>query len=308
MLLIVNSDVTIFFMISGFLFEKNFEKYVSDKKSFIKKKFWQLIIPYLFWNLVLYVSAWFVHSVVGGQISVILNTFGFTKLTWANIVVNILTYTNYYVEYLWFIYVLFLLFLINILVGRKANRLWFGIFILCFAAALNHYFELPYIVWKLLQHYSSFLIGRVVFNYISLKKIHAKEAMAISFGVICSALITVGVVQTLMQKNIIRALIVTLSNFGLHVAVGIFLYLLSSVLVKLKMGNKMSQIGDFSYDIYLMHTPYVVPIIAKALSRIIGIWSISFLLTVICGITIPYAVSKYIIRRSSILKKAALGK
>ena len=66
LLKIVYSDVPIFFIISGFLFEKNIDKYAANKLRFIGYKAKQLILPYLFWTLILYIGAKAVYYCGGG--------------------------------------------------------------------------------------------------------------------------------------------------------------------------------------------------------------------------------------------------
>ena len=166
MLSISQSDVAIFFMISGYLFEKQFDKYSRDKTSFIRKKAKQLLIPYLFWSLILYIGAGIIH-LFGGRLSGILTNLGFERLSVLEIAINVLTYHSFYVEYLWFVYVLFVYFVIHIFFGSQLKKWWMPIVALLIAGVIKSNFELPYIIWKMLKHFGDFLIGRVLFTFVA---------------------------------------------------------------------------------------------------------------------------------------------
>lgn len=142
LLIVVNADVNIFFLISGFLFEKGYERYRRNVRGFLVRKARQLLIPYLFWSLLLYAGARFVYD-VAGRGGGILQSLGFERLSWGTIAFNILTFQDYYVEYLWFIYVLFLFFAVSIFAGRKTNHWWMVIAVLLFASTMNYFLALP---------------------------------------------------------------------------------------------------------------------------------------------------------------------
>lgn len=85
LLILFNSDVTIFMVISGYLFEKNYIRYKENKKRFVSRKATQLMLPYLFWSLILYIGAKVIHDIIGGGLSNCLLQLGFTRLTWGQI-------------------------------------------------------------------------------------------------------------------------------------------------------------------------------------------------------------------------------
>ena len=165
-LTISQSDVAIFFMISGYLFEKQYDKYSRDKTSFVRRKAKQLLIPYLFWSLILYIGAGIIH-LFGGKLSSLLSNYGFGKVSVLEIILNVLTFRSYYVEYLWFIYVLFVYFIIHIFTGSKLKQWWIPIAALLIAGVVRSRIDLPTIIWKVLQHFGDFLIGRVLFDAIA---------------------------------------------------------------------------------------------------------------------------------------------
>ena len=74
------------------------------------------------------------------------------------------------------------------------------------------------------------------------------------------------------------------------------------------MGGLLKKIGDYSYDIYLMHIPYVVPVVAVISYGLTNQWLISLIVTVVSGIVIPSLISKFFIRKIPILRTIALGR
>lgn len=100
--------VVLFFVVSGYLYESKKEKYYSSNLCFIQSKFMRLMVPYLSWQLIIFL---FVN--IGLSIPVLHNTFvglGFQHWTFGEFVHNTLFFTNSYVELLWFLYVLFIVF------------------------------------------------------------------------------------------------------------------------------------------------------------------------------------------------------
>ena len=79
-------------------------------------------------------------------------------------------------------------------------------------------------------------------------------------------------------------------------------------LQRIRMGGLLKKIGDYSYDIYLMHIPYVVPVVAVISYGLTNQWLISLVVTVVSGIVIPSLISKFFIRKIPILRTIALGR
>ena len=307
LLTLVNSDVTIFFVISGYLFEKKFDKYKSDKFIFIKKKVSQLLVPYLFWSLILYIGAWVLHSFSGGKFSEILNGIGFVKLTGFQIAYRLITFQNSYVEYLWFIYILFAYFVVNIYVGRRLNKLWSVVIILLIASGLNYYFNLPYLVWKFLQHYSDFLIGRISYGLIREDKVNGvKRGISVSLLILTSFMVSV--LNLHITDGLIYIWTITMAKHIMYWAISFCCFWFAFIIKDHKFAMLLGRTGDYSYDIYLMHTPYVVPVVAKAMYNLTGLRILSLIVTTLCGIVIPVIISSFVLRRIPILRRVALGK
>jgi len=76
---------------------------------------------------------------------------------------------------------------------------------------------------------------------------------------------------------------------------------------KKSIGSVLKKVGDYSYDIYLMHTPYIVPVVARLALHYIGNQTAVLTITAVCGIVFPMLVSTLIIRRVKLLREIALG-
>lgn len=69
---------------------------------------------------------------------------------------------------------------------------------------------------------------------------------------------------------------------------------------KKKVGNTIKTIGDYSFDIYLMHNPYCVALSAIILNKIIGLPA-TFVVVVstIIGVILPMFISRQVIRKEN---------
>lgn len=91
----------------------------------------------------------------------------------------------------------------------------------------------------------------------------------------------------------------------------LLLYLLSTYIERMwsNVAGVIKNIGDYSYDIYLMHNPYVVALGCTVLSSVLGLNSLlTIIIATAAGIAIPMIISKFVIRRFNILSKIMLGR
>ena len=116
----VGIDVKVFMFISGYLFQQNIKRYRDDGiGKFTKDKAVALLVPYLFWECLLYFGAWFIYngpSFLSNLVPVI-EKFGFAKLSIPQIIVSLFTFNNSYLELYWFLYALFVVFIIQYVTG-----------------------------------------------------------------------------------------------------------------------------------------------------------------------------------------------
>lgn len=108
LLTIINTvHVVVFFVISGWLFEKKKCKYRKNGIFlFLKKKFCQLIVPYTTFSFSFAILIW-----LGSHIEVLKQaTLALAKgrvKSLVQIIVDIVLYRNVYYESLWFVYAMF---------------------------------------------------------------------------------------------------------------------------------------------------------------------------------------------------------
>lgn len=310
---VAHSNVIFFFFISGYLYEKNKEKYYQDCIEFCKKKTKQLIIPYLFWTLILYFAVNSVHLFFGQNIGGLLNNLGFPKTSIKEVVLNTVFFQDFYVEYLWYLYVLFLYFLSSIIlrnIDKYIINKWFVLCCLVVVSYAVYINEMPYILGKIVRYLPDYLIGRLLFHVFTSEKRgnHHRKNICFAIGGILFAIAFFGRIRLMMPKTILRASIVILVQDALYWSIVILGIEISRFLDNNRIGKCLLLIGNYSFDIYLMHSPYIVPVVAMFLSKlhmnviIVGIMSVSL------GIIIPIVVSKYIIRKNMLLSRVMLGR
>ncbi len=305
---IVGADVTVFFLISGFLFEMKSEKYYNNKKEFIYNKFLQLIIPYLFWSILLYGGTKLAYLIPVDKIGNAMIEIGFAELDIGSIIWNILISSGLYVEYLWFIYILFIFFIVSVFAGKKLNNILSIIIVIALGIFLNYYFELYHIIWKFFKHFSDFLIGRFIFKWTYNNKnyfIKNKNKIALF-----SAFLAVGlfIIYNIMPDK--RSIIVEEGYAFIHNlfnwCIVIVVFFISEKLSHFSIGNILKSIGDYSYDIYLIHI-YFVFAIGKTLGSLNLPWLLSLFLTVAISAAISVCISKFILRKFRLLSLVSIG-
>lgn len=307
-----HADVVFFFFISGYLYERNREKYCSDSRGFLRKKAKQLIVPYLFWTLILYFVVSVVHMVFGNVVGNTLNSLGFPRLSIKDIVLNTVFFKDYYVQHLWYIYVLFFFFLISIAL-RKCDQILVNVYTvgaLLLAASYAVYIkDLPYILNKFLRYYPDFMIGRLLFRtgFLGTSKKSRRNGIWGITGVLVTILFF-NCIRPMMPKTLFRASLVIIIQDLLYWSVVVLGVELSRIIQNTEIGKRLAMIGDFSFDIYLMHTPYIVPIIAALLSKMHLNFEVICVVTISLGISVPIVISKYVVRRNIFLSNIMLGR
>ncbi len=87
------------------------------------------------------------------------------------------------------------------------------------------------------------------------------------------------------------------------------IYYIADMLNKTRTNRLIRYIGDYSFDIYLMHNPYCVALSAIVLNKMMGISAyISVISATAIGIALPMAASKFIIRKIKPLAVVMIGK
>lgn len=71
----------------------------------------------------------------------------------------------------------------------------------------------------------------------------------------------------------------------------------------------LKTVGDYSFDIYLMHNPYFVAVSAIALNKILGLnLYVTIIVAMLIGIAVPMVISWFVIRRVKWMSSVMAGR
>ena len=285
----------LFFFISGLLFEKNLKRYEAvGFRSYVLGKAQLYLIPYITFSILLYVIVAAAFHI--GPISKYAVRLGNFTENVPTFLLSILTYKNPIDEHLWFSYVMFLVLVASFLLRRIDIRISLCFFFIGYVS--TWIISYPELIWKTLRYMLIFTAGRAMWKWkIQLtKKIPLLNLM-------------VGIIFTVVYLLLKNKGLVWMSVAKPFSEIGLVLVLLSiSVLLeKTIVTGLMYRIGDESYAIYLIHQPYIVPLIVTTLggTQIRNI--VAVLISLILGVWIPMVLSKHIIKRNRVLNLLLLG-
>lgn len=285
-------DVAVFFVISGYLFEIKKEKYYQESAiSYIKEKAKALLLPYLFWSLILAIGI----KVASMVMTKLPNIIGVDPWSWKDIVINTVLFKDYNVQHLWFIYILFFFFLFNRLFKDVLINGKVFVIIILESIILNH-IGLNYILDKFVLHFAVFLIGRIVANYNLLQQLRTWH---ISIAAPC-----ILVFCFFSEKFIRNSFTYTYLGNTLYALSGVYcIYMIAEFLSSVCNGTKIEfglrKIGDYSFEIYLMHNPYVSILVPIILKKMISNTLVIVLITTVLGIIVPYYFAKIMFHYSN---------
>ncbi|MED4060192.1 acyltransferase [Priestia megaterium] len=311
---IYNFHMPLFFLISGFLYYIQARK--IDTITFIKNKFVQLMIPYIVFSLLTYLG---INLAMASShtLNNVLAQNGYTVVGNFNaFLYSLLTYTDHIDKHIWFIYCLFLIFIIgkclDEFIGRS-NFWTIAIIFLGISFFINLNIGRIFPIVKLtLYHFIFFYIGKYFAqNYGNKNTILIyKTRIILSFMFLNTMMIGIHycTISKLIDKNIglllNKILIYPCSILGVLSTFILVHYISNKVIL-----DKLVVLNKYSYDIYLLHQPFIVSgsiaVLYAVLKLPVEVVVITALTT---GIIIPYFISKYILRKSSILSLLFLGK
>lgn len=299
---IYNFHMPLFFFLSGLLFERGLARYTSRKK-FILGKLKLLMLPYLVFSVLAYLiigTAMHIAPLAG-----VLQGGGYSIAGIKEAAVQILTYNGHADQHLWFIYSLFIIFVVNILFPKamKSKPMLVLLALLYISKARIHYFGiLNYTV----DNFIFFSLGRVLTAQKSLKPAHTIIAAAVlaAAGGVYSFFYTTGMPDNALLKSSLYLVRLISAVSGIMTVRGLSEYLQTK-----KISGLFRTLGLYSYDIYLMHAPFLV-------SGSMGILlaytplpvPVCCAAVLIAGLFLPLVVSKFIIRRIPALSLILLGR
>lgn len=294
--------VVVFFVIAGLLFEKQKDKiYQTDFQRYFMSKWNRLMVPYLFWFLLISIA---VNAML--LIPVVKNIvlgMGYQKWNLWNFVWNTITMQDYYVMHLWFVYVLFGIYIVNY-IGKNLLSEW-KIFCLLFFVTiiLKNLFVFPILIDRFLIYYMYFFFGRMLIRY-------GKKDLFLNCKISVAAFFAVFILAY-MEYTIPNSFSYTyIGNFIWGIAGTQLVLVISRQIIKKTVcfANVLKKIGDSSYSIYLIHNPYVLIIFFMIMRKVGGIVPvyIQVVLSVILCVVIPMYVEQ-VIKRMPKLHKIMFG-
>lgn len=302
---IYNFHMPLFFFISGWLFEKGLDRY-TNKGKFIADKARLLMLPYIMFSLFAY-AVIFVSMKIPALASV-LSEGGYGSPTFKDAALGILFYAGHADQHLWFVYSLFIVFTVNILLGRvMRSRITL---IILFAL----YISKAFITYPAILNYTAdnlvfFSIARMMYS--NGRRVVAKKPLYFAGATIVFAAANIvysyfyvqGMPDSAVLKAVFNGTRALCSVAGIVVTCSI-----ADMIAETKMKPLFMLFGNYSYDIYLMHAPFLV---SGLMGILLAYTSVpTFLCSVmvtVTGILLPYLISKFIIRKIPPLSLVLLG-
>ncbi len=313
---IYNFHMPLFLFLSGLLFEMGLEKY-SDKRKFILGKAKLLILPYIVFSLFAYI---FINAAFHiGALAKILSSGGYFTVGIKDAVLQIVTYKGHVDKHLWFVFSLFIIFLINILLPKLMKSKMMLIVLLALYVSENFMPDLGILNYTA-NNLFFFSLARVMFSdkkrdlgADERKEMFSFRPSPCKFIALFVVFIAANCVYsyfyvTQMPHGILIKSVLHLIRCVSSIAGLLTVCALSAFLSDKKSSKPLKAVGGYSYDIYLLHAPFLV-------SGSMGILqAYTSLPTPVCcgavlviGVLVPYAVSRFIIRKIPFLSLIILG-
>lgn len=301
--IIYSFHMFLFFAISGYLFQGNIKKYTTSKVQFCVKKFKQLMVPYIVITALVYGILF-----VSNGFPTLYSLLGKPELTKMGFINALILNKNHYDTHLWYVYRLFFVFVINIVFVNSTKSIPFFLSCCVLNCVPNITAEcMPYVA-GLIKWMIPFWIGRAFAD--RNKELTYSKRKIIAYGlafIICvlmssylGNLTILNYYIGMTRRGIVQCLWILTGLLGSYLLFA-FCKRFSSVISKF-----LSRINGYTYDIYLLHQPFIVVGTVKIFSKL-KFGTISIFIATIVGVIIPVLVSKYILRKHAITRKLILG-
>lgn len=283
--LIINSiNMPIFFYLSGYVFYNKFKK--ENLKNFLIKKSKRLLCPYFLYLtsiycLILIFSYVPILKVIASKNNIILPN----KLK--DVISDFILCKGIVDKHIWFIYVLFFIFIISFILREKNKKYNYIIVIIFLVLSITNLFDSNKVIWKILYYYLFFFMGKIDL-YKKLKK-NSKNIFYIIFLLFIFEFIYIIFINQLKKYIFILKIL----KFIIAITSIDFYILLS---INLKKYNRLYKIfgyfGKRSFEIYLLHQPFIVSGGVNILYTILGNVMLSIILGFIIGLFLPIILYK----------------
>lgn len=106
----------------------------------------------------------------------------------------------------------------------------------------------------------------------------------------------------------VRAIYIQIESTVITLSAMLLLYTLAHYLISKQKGDVLCRVGDYSYDIYLIHNPWLVSTLAVIFEYIKISWMISLPIIVILSIIISMLVAWFIKKNFRSIYQAVFGR
>ena len=301
---IYNFHMPLFFFVSGWLFEKNLPRY-TDKLKFTLSKSRLLMLPYLMFSLFAYAVV--IVSLQIPALAGVLAGGGYGAPTFKDAVLGILFYFNHVDQHLWFVYSLFIVFTVNILLPRlmKNRYMLIALLALYVSKAFVHY---PAILDYTASDLVFFSLARVMFAAKREPVLSSPLKFAATLVIFITANCVYSVFYVTQMPGGAVKIILYITRAICSAAGIVTVCTMSDFVSKTKLKEFFTEIGMYSYDIYLIHAPFLVSGLMGILLAYTRLFApVCCAAVTVIGIALPYALSRFIIRKIPPLAYILLG-
>lgn len=304
--------MSIFFILSGYVFEISYSKYRSiGFGKFAKKKILRLGVPYLSYSILLYAIVVCANMIP--QISAILQNTEYHRVSIVEILKAIVLFQNHIGIHLWFIVCLLIITLLNYFYEPKRMVLEFMVSIVL-SCVLRNWIDST-LLFRVVFYYPFFIFGRIIRIAIT-RRFYIPRC--IKYGGVISVIVFLSMSFCRPYVNSIAIpgynLLIRFLRYGNYMAIGlcgtyiVFLLAIFILSHSERIANQIIGVGNDSYAIYLLHQPFIAPPVAILIYSIANSILVATLMSTLLGILIPIVLTKHILLRSNILSCCLLGR
>lgn len=291
----------LFICLSGHLFEKGLGKYARQGYgSFIRGKFSALMVPYFAFSILAYGGVAIASRFP--ETARLLERFHFAPRGVWEAALEIISLEDLVSKHLWFCYTLFLIFAVSYPLRRFLKS--FPGLVVAFAlylASIAYHDDLPALVERVSHYLLFFHAGRWTG---ALDAWFRPRFMPLYFAAGAGTYI---VMETVGTRNI--GFFGGSLSFVLGAVGVLFFATLARCLTSVGAMRTVDRVGEYSYDIYLIHQPVLTAGTAGLLQykfTWLSPWTI-IVMAATFGIVSSYLISRYFIRPVPFLRRILLG-
>lgn len=289
--LLFSFHVNIFFVISGFLFEKKQTRYSKEGfPGYLKGKFKRIFVPY-YVSTVLFSLAILTAAQIPRLADMVVHMNYKVKGIFA-ILTDPLWYHDPLFRSLWFSWCLFWYFMIawffrpKGLFRGKTILIVFGLSYVLNVLALSindlGLFHVGYIRLKLIKYYQYFYLGQYLYSRFRGKLPISDRILILS--VLGAAIVIIKKFSGVTFHNTILMHVVGQAE-SLIFAMSVMVLLLNVAMrIRGVLRGHMVCIGNSSYAIYLLNSPWIIPVIAVIMNKLGAGMIAAFLVMYLCGV------------------------